>query len=254
MNGLFWNKVAGAVLATFLIILGVKELAHILYHTDKPEVPGFVVEVTEGADTGPAIEEGPPDFGTLLRNASVEAGERVARKCVSCHEFQAGGANLTGPALYGVMGNLVAEHAGFNYSSAMQEYAQGGTRWLYQNMYDYLENPRAYVPGTAMSFAGLRKQDERINIIAYMRSLDDNPLPLPEPAGATEPVNIETEAVVDPGEPTEPALDQQLSTPEGEALESGTLEEIVEAGEQAVNEAADAVGEAMDEAGDNADQ
>lgn len=187
MGDLFWNKVAGAVLAVGLLILGLQTLGHELMDSDSAELESLAYPVdlaAIGASMGSDEAEepaGPPDFGTLLASADVSAGERVARRCASCHSFDAGGRNGTGPALYGVMGRDVGSVEGFRYSGAMLEYAEGGVEWMYQNMYDYLESPGGYVPGTAMSFAGLRDQEDRINIIAYMRSLDDDPIALPEP-------------------------------------------------------------------------
>lgn len=185
MGDLFWNKVAGAVLGVGLLILGLQTLGHQLIQADQPDELAYpidlaVLESTSAPEPEPE-DTGPVDFGALLASADVSAGERVARRCASCHSFEEGGRNGTGPALYGVMGRDVAEVDGFRYSSAMQEYAGGGTEWMYENMYEYLENPMGYVPGTAMSFAGLRDQEDRINVIAYMRSQDDNPPALPEP-------------------------------------------------------------------------
>ncbi len=197
MGDLFWNKVAGAVLAVGLLILGLQTLGHELMHSDAIEEDSMRETIAypvnweligaAAASDEPEEPAGPPDFGTLLASADVSAGERVARRCTSCHSFEEGGRNGTGPALYGVMGRDVGAVDGFRYSNAMAEYAEGGTEWMYQNMYDYLENPGGYVSGTAMSFAGLRDQEDRINIIAYMRSLDSDPLPLPEPAAADAP-------------------------------------------------------------------
>ncbi len=189
MGSLFFNKVAGALLAIFLVVLGLSTLAESLFHTEGPETPAYPVDLAALQPAAPEEEEdtGPPDFGVLLAGADISAGERVARRCASCHTFEEGGADGTGPHLWGVIGRDVAEVDGFNYSQAMREYAEGGTEWMYQNMYSYLESPRNYVPGTAMSFAGLRDQTDRINIIAYMRSLSNNPEPLPEPLESDEP-------------------------------------------------------------------
>ena len=187
MGDLFWNKVAGAVLAVGLLILGLQTLGHELVHSESADLETLAYPIDlEALDAAAAPAEpeepaGPPDFGALLASADVSAGERVARRCTSCHSFEEGGRNGTGPALYGVVGRDVAAVDGFRYSGAMNEYAEGGTEWMYQNLYDYLENPGGYVEGTAMSFAGLRDQEDRINVIAYMRAQDDNPPPLPEP-------------------------------------------------------------------------
>jgi cytochrome c len=210
MGSLFFNKVAGALLAIFLVVLGLSTLAEGLFHTEGPETP-----VEE--------ETGPPDFGVLLAGADLSAGERVARRCASCHTFEEGGADGTGPHMWGVIGRDVAAVDGFNYSSAMREYAEGGTEWMYQNMYDYLASPRNYVPGTAMSFAGLRDQADRINIIAYMRSLSNDPEPLPAPLESGEPAGA-GEAMDEASEATE-AMDETMGepAPEGDAEASEAM-------------------------------
>ncbi|MEQ8433822.1 MAG: hypothetical protein RIA71_06240 [Oceanicaulis sp.] len=111
----------------------------------------------------------------------------------------------------------MAEVDGFNYSQAMRDYAQGGTEWMYQNMNDYLASPRNYVPGTAMSFAGLRDQADRINIIAYMRSLSNDPEPLPEPLESGEAAGAAADQAETSG--AEDAMDETMgdTAPEGEA-------------------------------------
>jgi cytochrome c len=184
MSNLTTNKILGSVLAVGLGVMGLQTLSHGLFHVEGPEEPAYSVEIAEetGGTEAP-VEAGPPDFGLLLASADIAAGERVAKKCVSCHTFDAGMGDMTGPHMWGVMGRTAGTIPGFNYSSAMKDY---GKEWQFQNMYDYLENPRAYVPGTAMSFAGLRKQQDRINIIAYLNQQTDSPLPLPEPFPVVE--------------------------------------------------------------------
>lgn len=183
MGDLFFNKVAGAILAVVLFIMALGELTNIIFGRSVSGELVYPIDLSALQASAPAAEEpsGPVDFGLLLASADLSAGERIARRCVACHTFNEGGANGTGPNLWGVMGRAVASVSGFNYSGAMSAYGSGGTEWLFENMYDYLENPRGYVPGTSMSFAGLRNQDDRINVIAYMREQDSRPLALPEP-------------------------------------------------------------------------
>ncbi len=224
MDGLFWNKIAGAILGTALALFGLKEIAHIIYHPHGLDEPAFLIDLPDGPGPGPDVVEGPVDFGALLAVADISAGEKVARKCVSCHTFDQGGNTMTGPNLYDIFGRVAGGVEGFSYSNAMVEY---GKEWGFQNMYEYLESPRNYVPGTAMSFAGLRKQSDRINIVAYMRSLSDDPVPLPDPLPAMV-------APVDDG--------LELEAPEG--LETPSS---VDAGADAVEEAVDAAVEAIEE-------
>lgn len=202
MGSLFFNKLAAALLAVALVILGLTTLGDSLFHAEQPEQFGYPVDLAalEGA-SGPAEEEveGPVDFGVLLASADISAGERVARRCASCHSFDSGMADGTGPHLWGVLGRAVAAVDGFNYSAAMEEYGETTDAWRYENMYNFLESPRRYMPGTAMSFAGLRDQEDRINLIAYMHEQGSSDMPFPEPLAvpAEEGDMAEGEAAAD---------------------------------------------------------
>lgn len=112
----------------------------------------------------------------LLAKADLKKGERVAKKCVSCHTFEKGGKNKVGPNLYGILTRGRAAHASYKYSSAMKD--KGGS-WSYEDLYHFLTKPKDFVPGTKMSFAGLRKPMDRADVILYLRKHDDAPPPLP---------------------------------------------------------------------------
>jgi cytochrome c len=111
-----------------------------------------------------------------LQTASVEKGEIAAKKCAACHTFEKGGPNRVGPNLYGIVGDHKGEGRGFNFSAAMK--AKGGT-WTYQDLNQFLNNPKGFVPGTAMGFAGIQKDSERADVIDYLHTLSDSPVPLP---------------------------------------------------------------------------
>jgi cytochrome c len=128
----------------------------------------------EGTQTA-AVAEGGGITG-LLAQADPTAGEKAARKCVACHSFEAGGPNKIGPALHNVVGRDVASVEGFSYSSALTD--KGGV-WDYQALDSFLTDPREYAPGTKMAFAGVQKDEERADLIAYLRSITDEPPPLP---------------------------------------------------------------------------
>jgi cytochrome c len=182
MDSWEWNKIAGAVLGTFIFVLAVKFAADAIYEAPLPAKPGYVVEgVSEEpvVSTALAVEEPLPDFGTVLPAADAAAGKEIEARCQQCHDSAKGGPNKIGPNLWGVVGRARGEHPGFDYSSAM---AANHDPWTYEKLFRYLKAPQAEVPGTKMSFAGLRSAEDRLNLIAYLRTQSDSPLPIPPPA------------------------------------------------------------------------
>jgi cytochrome c len=188
MGDLFFNKIAGVIIGAVLVVLVITELGHMLVpshaaHELTAENTAYPVDWAAihagGSATETAIvEEGPTDYGLLLASADLGAGERAIRACISCHTFDNGGASGTGPNLWDVVGRGVASVGGFGYSSALE--ARGG-EWDYAALDAFLENPRGDVDGTAMSYRGVRNDEQRIALIAYLRSLSDSPAPLPAP-------------------------------------------------------------------------
>lgn len=180
---LFSNKVAAAVLTALLLIFGLPQLTKALFggghHGGGEELHlAYGGEVDFGGDAGPAEAEPVADLGTLLANASASAGERRAALCKSCHTFDEGGANGTGPNLWGIVGREVAGHAGFNYTNALKE---AGGVWTYERLDHFLENSQDYIPGTAM-VQRFAKPEQRADILAYLGTLSNDPVPYPEPA------------------------------------------------------------------------
>jgi len=119
-------------------------------------------------------------LGQAIADASPEEGKKVARQCVACHSFEKGGPNKGGPNLYGIIGETAGAREGYNFSKAMKEKGDGGYAWTYRHLDDYLANPREVVPGTKMTFVGLKKPEQRAEVIAYIRCLAENPPPLPK--------------------------------------------------------------------------
>ena len=190
---LFANKVAGAILTALLIFFGLPQLAnslmggghHAAGHDDHGHpFPQFPVAFESGGDHGGEPVE--VDLGTLLANASAAGGERRSAICKSCHTFEKGGANGTGPNLWGVVGAQVAARSGFTYSGALQAF---GGEWTYERLDAYLENSQAYVPGTSMA-QRIQKPEQRADLLAYLQTLADSPVAFPEPvAPAEDPVD-----------------------------------------------------------------
>ncbi len=176
---LFVNKVAGAVIGAGLIAMMTGFVSGKIYHPEMPETPGFAI-AADAAGSAPvqtaAVPTGPVEIGPLLAAADIESGKKVARKCTSCHTFEQGGPNKIGPNLWNMVGAQPAAVEGFRYSSAMRGME---VVWDFEELNKFLYRPRDYLPGTKMTYAGLRKDQDRADLIAYMRSLSDNPKPLP---------------------------------------------------------------------------
>ncbi|OXE37566.1 MAG: cytochrome c family protein [Phenylobacterium zucineum] len=186
MSDLTFNKIAGAVLVTALSIAGLKELSSAVFSNKAPEKPGYAIEVADAGGTGGAVvADVPPDWGTVLPAADIKAGEAVFQKCKSCHNADNGGANGTGPNLWGVVGRKPGSHPGFAYSAGMTEFGGKQPIWDFQHIYEFVKEPQKYISGTKMSFIGLKKPEDRINVIAYLHAQGSTlPVPAPSPAAA----------------------------------------------------------------------
>lgn len=184
---LFWNKVSGAILGTLMFALGLNVASGILYTPKRPAVPGYDLPAPEPEAAGASDQQAQAvPLPILLASADAGKGQSAAKKCVACHVFDKGGPNKIGPALYGVVARPKGAHPGFAYSTAMK--SKGG-EWAYEDLDKFLANPKAYVPGTIMAFAGVTNPKERADTLAYLRSLSDSPVaypePIAEPAAAT---------------------------------------------------------------------
>ncbi len=189
MSDLRTNSVLGALLGSVLGVMGISVLADAVVRSNYPEKAGYLPEVQLETAGGPATPSGPPDFGRVFADQAqltelIARGERVMAQCRSCHTFEAGGANGIGPNLHDVFGRAAASHGGFEYSEGMQ--AHGGN-WDYLALNDFLRSPATVVRGTKMAFAGLRNDQERVAMIAYLRSISPNNVPLPAPLPEAAP-------------------------------------------------------------------
>jgi cytochrome c len=165
------TKAGGALCGAFLIFLLGKWAAESLYHTGAEAHGGEEVAQAYTIDTGASeagadVEEG-PDFATLYAAADAGKGEKVFGKCKASHKID--GSNSTGPHLENVVDRAIASIGDFGYSDALKGL---GGNWEAERLNDFLANPKAYAPGTKMSFAGLPKGEDRANLIAYLKSLE----------------------------------------------------------------------------------
>lgn len=176
------NKVAGAVLGILTLAMGVGFFADALIKPKPVLKAGYELPDNTGAPSAaaaPAAAEKAEPITVRLASANVGKGESAAKKCASCHQFTKDGKNGTGPLLYGIVTRAKGAAAGFNYSAALKERAGKGEKWDYEALDAFIANPKGYLSGTSMAFGGIAKPDERADLIAYLRSLAENPAPLP---------------------------------------------------------------------------
>ena len=181
MDSFELNKIIAAVLLTALVVIGIGKITDILFYVEKPKQSAYQVEgleiVSAGKTTGAeekVVEK--VDIKALLALGDLAHGEKVFKKCSACHMIAADGKNMIGPNLWSVIGRTAGSISDYKYSKAMIAY---GKEWSFEEMNSYLIKPQAYIKGTKMAFAGLRKEKDRASVILYMNSKGDNPKPLP---------------------------------------------------------------------------
>jgi len=218
------NKLLGALLGTIFVIFSITLVSDALFAVHAPENPGYAIEATEeeGGEAAGA-QQAEADVAAqvlpLIASANPDAGATVFKKCQACHDATQGGPNKVGPNLWDVVNRPIASHEGFSYSGALKEFSEGGQKtWTYENLAHFLHSPKAFVPGTAMAFAGVKNPQQEADLLAYLRTLADSPAPLPEAAPAAE-----EGAAAEGGAPAqgEPAAQEQAPA-NGEAPAQGT--------------------------------
>ena len=261
MDSFELNKIAGAVLGTMLVVFGIGTIGDMIFEAEAPEEPAYIIAVAEEAPgaaeaTADAAEE---SIAVLLANADPAAGEAAARKCASCHTFEEGGPNRVGPNLYNVVERPIASVEGFSYSDAMQAHAEEAGDWTFENLNAFIASPRQAVPGTTMGFAGIPSAEERADLLAHLRTLSPDPVPLPEPTeGAAAMAEAEPGEVPEAAEPPLPAAGTAEAESEGEptAVEptldrAGQVEELGEAGPEAAEPQASEQAQPQQQAAEN---
>jgi len=179
MDSFELNKVIAAILMVVLLVIGLGKIADGIFYVNKPENPGYKVEIenqsiTTTSQTSQVVEK--IDITTLMAQGDIVKGEKVFKKCAACHSINKGGANKIGPALYNVVGRKVGGVDGYKYSKALASY---GKEWTFEELNGFLTKPSSYLKGTKMSYAGLRKEEDRASIIKYLNQKSDNPKLLP---------------------------------------------------------------------------
>ena len=173
------NKIVAAVLMVALLVIGIGKLSDVIFHVEKPETPGYAVDVEEAttvsSSTKASVEE-KIDINALMAMGDLTHGEKVFKKCAACHSIVKGGKNNIGPALYNVVGRKTGAVTDYKYSKALVSFEK---EWTFEELNGYLTKPAKWIKGTKMAFAGLRKEKDRASVIKYLNQNSDSPVPLP---------------------------------------------------------------------------
>ena len=173
------NKIVAAVLMVALIVIGIGKLSDLIFHVEKPEKPGYLVQVDQSTTVSVSKEssvEEKIDIVALMAMGDVAIGEKIFKKCAACHSINKGGKNNIGPALYNVVGRKVGGVEGYKYSKALAAYDK---EWTFEELNGFLIKPAKWIKGTKMAYAGLRKEKDRASVIKYLNQSSDNPKELP---------------------------------------------------------------------------
>ena len=173
------NKIVAAVLMVALMVIGIGKISDIVFHVEKPESPGYTVEVdqvTTISSSAAKVTEEKIDIVALMALGDVDSGKKIFKKCAACHSIVKGGKNKIGPALYNVVGRKVGAVTDYKYSKALANYDKS---WTLEELNGFLLKPTKWIKGTKMAYAGLRKEKDRASIIKYLNQSSDNPKVLP---------------------------------------------------------------------------
>ncbi len=182
MDSFEFNKVAGAILGTLVFTMGLGFASTALFKPERPAKPGYVINVPETKAAGEVAEASVVVEPIAVRLAKADAakGMSATKACQACHKFEKGAGNGVGPALWGVVERQQASASGFAYSVTLADMGAKGGKWSYENLDSFVANPKGYVTGTKMGYAGMSDPAQRANIVAYLRTLSDTPAALPK--------------------------------------------------------------------------
>ena len=180
MDSFELNKVIAAILMVALLIIGIGKLSNVIFYVEKPETPGYSIEVEQAtvvsSETSTQPTEDKIDIAALIAMGDLATGEKVFKKCAACHSIVKGGKNNIGPALYNVVGRKTGAVTDYKYSKALASFEK---EWTFEELNGYLTKPAKWIKGTKMAFAGLRKEKDRASVIKYLNQNSDSPVPLP---------------------------------------------------------------------------
>ena len=170
------NKIIAAIIVTVLLVFGIGKISEIIFHTEKPDVQGYKVEIKVDTSADQAKTENQIDISALLALGDIDHGKLIFKKCVACHSIAQDGGNKIGPKLYNVVGRTVGSLSDYKYSKALASY---GREWTFEELNGFLIKPSKWIKGTKMAFAGLKKEKDRASVLLYLNENNDNPKNLP---------------------------------------------------------------------------
>ena len=178
MDSFELNKIIAAVLMVALLVIGIGKLSDVIFHVEKPKIPGYSVDIeqTQKVSSTEKSSEEKIDITALMALGDISHGEKVFKKCAACHSIVKGGKNAIGPALYNVVGRKIGVIEDYKYSKALAAY---GKEWTFEELNGFLIKPAKWIKGTKMAYAGLRKEKDRASVIKYLNQNSDSPIPLP---------------------------------------------------------------------------
>ena len=170
------NKIIAAILVTVLLVFGIGKISEIIFHTEKPDVQGYKVEIKVDTSADQAKTENQIDISALLAQGDTDHGKSIFKKCVACHSIAQDGGNKIGPKLYNVVGRTVGSVSDYKFSKALASY---GKEWTFEELNGFLIKPSKWIKGTKMAFAGLKKEKDRASVLLYLNENNDSPKNLP---------------------------------------------------------------------------
>lgn len=174
------NKFLGALFGCLLVVVLISLSGQYIFTVEPPAVPGYLLPSKAGEEVAAVEAPAATPLPVLLASADPDKGKLIAKQCAACHTFDKGGKNAVGPNMWGIVGREPGSHEGFAYSNVVKE--KGGT-WTYEDIDQMMAGPMKYLKGTKMAFAGLKNAKDRADVLAYLRTLSDSPVPLPAVEG-----------------------------------------------------------------------
>ena len=169
------NKIIAAIILVVAIVIGLDKISDGIFQVNKPEKPGYKVEVVAASTSSSSSVSEKIDIAALMAQGDLDHGKKVFKKCAACHSITEGGGNKIGPALYNVVGRAVGGVSDYKYSKSLMSYSKN---WTFEELNGFLIKPATWIKGTKMAYAGLKKAEDRAAVILYMNENTNNPLSL----------------------------------------------------------------------------